>query len=100
MRMDIENSPDARIKPLRAAARHNWGHSGRQKAGGDGGMCEKRFCCTSHSAISRGECARRLGLERGLGVLWRHASVNLVEPRSVAPAAAWLSRKERERGAG
>lgn len=39
-------------------------------------------------ATVRGKRTRRLLEERTKGVLWIHASVNLVEPRTIASAAA------------
>jgi len=42
----------------------------------------------NHPTNIRGERACRFLSERAMGVLWRHSSVNLVEPRSIAPAAA------------
>jgi len=36
MRMDIENSPGARVHPAEPAARDDYGHSGRQRAAGGG----------------------------------------------------------------
>jgi len=42
----------------------------------------------NHPANIRGERASRCLSERAMGVLWRHSNVNLVEPRSIAPAAA------------
>jgi hypothetical protein len=78
MRMDIENSPDARSR-TEAAARHDLGQAGRNRAAGDGGIGEKCLCCTNHPASWRGENARRLGKKRGGGVRWIHASFNLVD---------------------
>ena len=46
-------------------------------------MC---LCPMRHPAVSRGEHARRLENEQGVGVLWRHSGVNLVEPRSFTVA--------------
>ena len=43
-------------------------------------MIGKRLCSMSHPAPVRGERARFIE-ERMKGVLWRHSSVNLVEPR-------------------
>ena len=51
-------------------------------------MNGKRLCPMNHPAPLRGERACRTFTERAMGVLWRHSSVNLVEPRSIAPAAA------------
>jgi len=42
----------------------------------------------NHPANIRGERASRCLSERAMGVLWRHSNVNLVEPRSIALAAA------------
>jgi len=39
-----------------------------------------------HPATVSGERAGRTFGERTMGVLWYHSSVNLVEPRSIAPA--------------
>src|SRR4051794_33909131 len=77
MRMDIENSPGARLELFEAATRHDLGHAGRGGALGGGGIKDKCLCCTGHPASLREKYARRLDLERGLGVLWLHASVNL-----------------------
>jgi hypothetical protein len=44
------------------------------------------LCSTRHPATVRGE--RRFIEERTKGVLWRHSSVNLVEPLPVALVAA------------
>jgi hypothetical protein len=49
-------------------------------------MTGKRFCSARHPAPLRGE--RRFIKVRMKGILWRHSSFNLVEPRSVAPSAA------------
>jgi hypothetical protein len=49
-------------------------------------MIGKRFCSSSHPATVRRE--RRFLRKRVKGVLWRHSSFNLVEPPTVAPAAA------------
>jgi hypothetical protein len=38
MRMDIENSPGARVHPAKPAARDDYGQAGRQRAAGDGVM--------------------------------------------------------------
>ena len=51
-------------------------------------MNGKRLCSMSHPANLRGERASRRLAERAMGVLWNHSSVNLVEPRSIALAAA------------
>jgi hypothetical protein len=49
-------------------------------------MTGKRVCSARHlAAVRKG---RRFTEERMKGSLWRHSSVNLVEPRRVAPAAA------------
>src|SRR3954454_12389541 len=88
MRMDIEYSPGARIQPLEAAARHVYGHAGADRAAGGGGIGEKCLCRTGHPASFRREHARRPHRERSLDVLWHHASVNLVQPRTFVTAAA------------
>ena len=59
----------------------------------EGRMSEKRLCSMGHPAAVRGERARRFFAERTMGVLWRHSSVNLVEPRSIAPAATHIPRR-------
>jgi hypothetical protein len=56
-------------------------------------MNGKRLCSTGHPAVVRGERAGRTFRERTMGVLWRHSSVNLVEPRSIALAAARFPRR-------
>jgi hypothetical protein len=83
MRMDIENSPGARGQRNGAAARNNDDLASRE-----GRMNGKRLCSISHPAIIRRERAGRFLSERTMGVLWTHSSVNLVEPRSIALAAA------------
>jgi hypothetical protein len=83
MRMDIEISPGARGQRNGAAARDNDVLAPRE-----GRMNGKRLCSMSHPARIRGERARRFLSERAMGVLWRHSNVNLVEPRSIALAAA------------
>src|SRR4051794_6661777 len=93
MRIDIENSPGARTRPLEAAARHVYGHAGADRSAGGGGIGEKCLCCTGHPASFREEHARRPHRERSLGVLWHHASVNLVQPRTFALAAASSPRR-------
>jgi hypothetical protein len=50
-------------------------------------MGEKCLCRMPHPATLCRE--RRFIEERTKGVLWIHASVNLVEPHSVAPVAAF-----------
>jgi hypothetical protein len=49
-------------------------------------MTGKRVCSARHPAPLRRE--RRFTEERMKGILWRHSSFNLVERRTVAPAAA------------
>jgi hypothetical protein len=49
-------------------------------------MTGKRVCSSGHPATVRGE--RRFIEERMKGILWRHSSFNLVELRTIAPAAA------------
>jgi hypothetical protein len=87
MRMDIEYSPGARGQRRSAAARDDEGPAAGILAGGEGRMSEKRLCSMGHPAAC-GERAGRFFNKRTMGVLWRHSSVNLVEPRSIAPAAA------------
>jgi hypothetical protein len=53
-------------------------------------MNGKRLCSMDHPATLCGERAGRTIVERTLGVLWRHSSVNLVEPRSIALAGSNL----------
>jgi hypothetical protein len=88
MRMDIENSPGARLGTKAVAARDNMGRAGGNRAAGDGRMSGKRLCSTSHPATVHGERSRRLFHERTKGILWRHSSFNLVDPRAFAQAAA------------
>jgi hypothetical protein len=76
MRMDIEFSPGARGQRMSAAAREIVA-----LAPCEGGMNGKRFCSMDHPAAICGERAGRTFRERTMGVLWRHSSVNLVEPR-------------------
>jgi hypothetical protein len=83
MRIDIENSPGAPVWQSGAMARDDWGPAGVELAVGE--MLEKRLCSMHHPATVCRE--RRLIEERTKGVLWLHSSVNLVEPRPVAPAA-------------
>jgi hypothetical protein len=90
MRMDIEISPGAREREFISAARRDWGQAGQFRTAGLGridGMC---LCPMRHPAVSRGGHARRLENEQGVGVLWRHSGVNLVEPRSFAVARQML----------
>jgi hypothetical protein len=86
MRMDIEISPRAPVQRSHAASRDNWGLAAGEQAGRHDGMTGKRFCSARHPAPVRGE--RRFIEERMKGILWRHSSFNLVEPRSFAPGAA------------
>jgi hypothetical protein len=81
MRMDIEYSPGAPLQRMFAAARDCDGPGYRQ-----GRISEKRLCSMGHPATVRGERAGRFFGKRTMGVLWRHSSVNLVEPRSIALA--------------
>jgi len=90
MRMDIEISPGARAWRLAAPSRDDWGLVAGVLASFDGRMIGKRVCSTSHPATVRGE--RRFIEERMKGVLWRHSSFNLVEPRPFAPSAACIPR--------
>jgi hypothetical protein len=93
MRMDIENSPGAPVRQLIAGARDNWARTYGNQAVGGGRMNEKRLCSMVHPAASRGERAGRFLRERTMGVLWCHSSVNLVEPQSIALAAALIPRR-------
>jgi hypothetical protein len=86
MRMDIEISPGARVQRSSAPARDNEGLAARILAGRDGRMTGKRVCLRGHPALLRREC-RFIGILTK-GVLWRHSSFNLVEPRPFAPSAA------------
>jgi hypothetical protein len=86
MRMDIEFSPGARGQRSDAPPRDDWSLAGRVRAGCDGWMTEKRVCLNGHPAPVRRE--RSFIKVRMKGVLWRHSSFNLVEPRRVAPSAA------------
>jgi len=54
-------------------------------------MNGKRLCSIGHPASSCEERAGRTFRERTMGVLWRHSSVNLVKPQSIALAAARIS---------
>jgi hypothetical protein len=83
MRMDIVNSPGARGQRIVAAARDC---DGLRLCEGE--MSGKRLCSMGHPATVGGERASRTLAERTMGVLWRHSSFNLVEPRSIALAAA------------
>jgi len=56
-------------------------------------MC---LCSMHHPATVRGIRTRRLIEERARGVLWCHASVNLVEPPTIALAAANILRRTAE----
>jgi hypothetical protein len=82
--MDIENSPGAPMRHFCAMARCDWGPAGELAVGELLDFC---LCSMRHPATVRGE--RRFIEDRTKGVLWHHSSVNLVEPRAVAPAAAW-----------
>jgi hypothetical protein len=83
MRMDIEISPGVRGQRMSAAARETEGSASVGAV-----MNGKRLCSMGHPAASCGERARRFLAERTMGILWHHSSVNLVEPRSIALAAA------------
>jgi hypothetical protein len=83
MRMDIEISPGARGQRNGAAARDKNG-----LARCEGRMNGKRLCSMIHPARIRGERTSRFLAERTMGVLWNHSNVNLVEPGSIALAAA------------
>jgi hypothetical protein len=74
MRMDIEISPGARGQRNNTAARDKIGPAARV-----GGMNGKRLCSMNHPAMVCGERAGRTFMERAMGVLWRHSSVNLVD---------------------
>src|SRR4029079_4298983 len=96
MRMDIENSPGAPVRVLNAGARNDWGHARGATAGDDGEMRWKRVCCIRHPAAVRGKHARHRIIVAARGVLWRHASVNLVQPRTFTLAAARIPRRQAE----
>ena len=51
-------------------------------------MNEKRLCSMGHPAAVHRERVRRFFKWQTNGVLWRHSSVNLVDPQSIALAAA------------
>jgi hypothetical protein len=93
--MDIENSPGARGQRNGAAARDNDGLAPCEDR-----MNGKRLCSMGHSAMPRRERASRFLSERAMGVLWCHSSVNLVEPRSIALAAAASPAKAEDRKGG
>jgi hypothetical protein len=80
--MDIEYSPGAPLQRMFAAARDCDG----LRSDGEGWMNGKRLCSIGHPATVCGERAGRFFNERTMGVLWRHSSVNLVGPRSIALA--------------
>jgi hypothetical protein len=84
--MDIEISPGAGFERSDAPSRDDWGLTAGVLAGREGVVTEKRVCSARHSAPLRRE--RRFIEERTNGVLWRHSSFNLVEPRPFAPSAA------------
>jgi hypothetical protein len=86
MRMDIEISPRAPAQRLDAPSRDVWRLAAGILAVGHGGMTGKRFCSARHPAPVRRE--RRFMHKPMKGILWRHSSFNLVEPRPVAPSAA------------
>jgi hypothetical protein len=94
MRIDIEISPSARLERSVARSRDDWDLATGVLAGCDGGMTGKRVCSARHPAPVRGE--RRFIEERMKGILWRHSSFNLVEPRPFAPSAAWIPRRTPE----
>jgi len=86
MRMDIEFSPRADLQRSVAQSRDNWGLAAGIQAGSDDGMTGKRVCSIRHPAPLRRESRF---IEKGVkGILWRHSSFNLVEPRSFAPGSA------------
>jgi hypothetical protein len=94
MRMDIEFSPGARGQRSDAPPRDDWGLVFGERAEPDGAMTEKRVCSIRHpAAVRRG---RRFTEERMKGILWRHSSINLVEPRPFAPSAARIPRRTPE----
>jgi hypothetical protein len=72
--MDIEISPSARGQRNNAAARDDIG-----PAPCEGRMNGKRLRSMNHPAMLYGERAGRTLMERAMGVLWRHSSVNLVD---------------------
>jgi hypothetical protein len=84
--MDIEFSPGADVQRSVAKPRDNWGLTAGIQAGSDGGMTGKRICSIRHPAPLRRES--RFIEMRMKGILWRHSSFNLVEPRSFAPGSA------------
>jgi hypothetical protein len=88
MRMDIKNSPGARARRDLPLPRDNWRHAGRCKTGIGDGIYRKCLCCINHRVTVGAERIRRICKERTKGVLWCHASVNLVKPRAFALAAA------------
>jgi hypothetical protein len=77
--MDIEISPGAALERSVAQPRDDKGLPARDAAG-DGRIGEKRFCSNVHLAPIREKRIDRFMSERTKGVLWRHSSVNLVEP--------------------
>jgi len=93
--MDIENSPGARGQRYAAASRVDDGLASRE-----GRMNGKRLCSMNHPAAWHGERALRFFAERTLGVLWRHSSVNLVRPRSIARAGPIMLRRMPKTGMG
>jgi len=86
--MDIENSPGAPLRPRNAVARDDWGHAAGSSAGGDGKMNWNCLCRIRHPATVGGKHAGHRHFTGAKGVLWRHASVNLVQPRTLHLAAA------------
>jgi hypothetical protein len=70
MRMDIENSPGARVRPSDSAARNDWAIAAGIQAGRIGVMTGKRVCSLSHPATLRWE--RRFIEELMKGILWHH----------------------------
>jgi hypothetical protein len=94
MRMDIEISPRAPAQRVDAPSRDDWGRAARKQAGRRGVMTGKRVCSVRHPATVRRE--RRFIEEQMKGILWRHSSFNLVEPRSFAPGAVWIPRRAPE----
>jgi hypothetical protein len=84
--MDIEYSPGAPVQRNGAAAREIGAFDSDE-----GGMNGKRLCSKGHPAAVQGKRAGRTVSERTLGVLWRHSSVNLVGPRSIALAGPEFS---------
>jgi hypothetical protein len=60
-------------------------------------MC---LCCIDHPAAFRGRRACRLTEERTKGVVWNHASFNLVKPRAFRTGRGRMPRLLPEIGLG